>query len=320
MAGDVRLPRAWTIGRGAVGRAALAPVFASGDGRIPSAGGDRRRFREHGSRGRLRSVGVRGAGQRHHRAAHLHAPREQSGAQRAAQAPQGRNPHETFPVLGAGFRAGATWIEASAFSARELTPADSRWVPHAGSPASFAARLRHVLAESLEAQISAEHLRDQGHGEPDAWQASASLAAWGYLHSWCVDGLLDWAANIPHQGGNSNGALVELAVRDPSLRDIFWGRSELNQREEPETRGGGISSPWLFETLDYERVVTASRSAGLQIGFYGEATYVHIPAALVGGVAPDYPFFSAVTLDIGLHLFGMWMLDGGFQRMDHMAL
>src|SRR6185312_4174616 len=43
---------------------------------------------------------------------------------------KGENPHETFPVLGASFRYGATWLEASVFSGKELTPADSRWVPH----------------------------------------------------------------------------------------------------------------------------------------------------------------------------------------------
>jgi hypothetical protein len=27
-----------------------------------------------------------------------------------------------------------------------------------------------------------------------------------------------------------------------------------------------------------------------------------------------------VTLDVGLHLFGMWMLDGAGNRMDNMAM
>jgi hypothetical protein len=58
---------------------------------------------------------------------------------------KGENPHETFPVLGASFRYGATWLEASVFSGKELTPADSRWVPHPAAPESYAARLRHVF-------------------------------------------------------------------------------------------------------------------------------------------------------------------------------
>jgi len=233
---------------------------------------------------------------------------------------KGENPHETFPVLGASFRAGATWIEASTFGARELGPADSRWVPHPAAPESFAARLRHIFAGAVEGQVSAERLRDQGSGEPDQSQVSASLYGWTRLRDWRVDGLADWAINIPKVGGNSNGALIELAARDPLLRNIFWARSEINQREEPASRGGGVSSPWFFETFGAEHVVTSSRHAGLQIGLYGEATYIHIPASLIGGVAPYYPTDSAVTLDVGLHLFGMWMLDGAGRRMDNMAM
>jgi len=233
---------------------------------------------------------------------------------------KGENPHETFPVLGASFRAGGTWIEGSVFSALELTPADSRWVPHAAAPESYAGRLRQTFAGALEGQLSAERLRDQGHGEPDETQISASLYGWRRLDDWRFDGLLDWAINIPTVGANSNGALAELAARDPRLRNIFWARSELNQREEPASRGGGVSSPWLFETLGAEHVVSSSRHVGLQIGFYAEATYIHIPASLVGGIPPYYPTDTAVTLDVGLHLFGMWMLDGAGNRMDNMAM
>jgi len=232
---------------------------------------------------------------------------------------KGENPHETFPVLGAAFRVGTTWIEASVFGDRELTPADSRWVPHPGAPESVAGRVRHIFGEALEGQVSGERLRDQGDGEPDAWQASASLYGWNRWHDWRLDGLLDWAIDVPALGASANGALVELAARDPSLRNIFWGRSEINQREEPASRGGGVSSPWLFETLGAEHVVTSSRHVGLQIGVYGEATYIHIPAALVGAT-PDYPASHAITLDVGLHLFGMWMLDGSLRRMDNMEM
>ena len=228
---------------------------------------------------------------------------------------KGENPHETFPVFGAAFRYGATTIEASIFSAKELTPADSRWVPHPGAPSSYAARVRHVFAGAVEAQFSGERLRDQGNGEPDATQWSASLTVWGSVGGWRLDGLLDWAIDVPEVGANANGALAELALRDASLRDVFWGRSELNQREEPEWRGGIVSSPWLFETFGYERVVAGGHRKGLQVGVYGEGTFIHIPAELLGP-PPYYLSSTAVTLDIGLHLFGMWMLDGSLRRME----
>lgn len=227
---------------------------------------------------------------------------------------KGENPHETFPVLGASFRYGATWLEASVFSGKELTPADTRWAPHVAAPASYAARVRRVLAGAVELQVSGERLRDQGNGEPDATQWSASLTTWGSAGAWRLDGLLDWAIDVPDAGGNANGALAELAARDGDRRDIFWARSEFNQREEPAERGGGVSTPWLFETLGFERVVAGHRQ-GLQIGVYGEGTFVHLPSSLLGP-PPYYPSSTAVTLDVGLHLFGMWMLDGSFNRMD----
>jgi hypothetical protein len=109
-------------------------------------------------------------------------------------------------------------------------------------------------------------------------------------------------------------------VRDAALRDVLWARSEFNQREEPAARGGGVSTPWLFESLGYERVVASRRSTGLQIGIYGEGTFVHIPSSLVGDMPAFYPTSTAVTLDIGLHIFGMWMLDGSFHRMQGMEM
>lgn len=76
-----------------------------------------------------------------------------------------------------------------------------------------------------------------------------------------------------------------------------------------------MSTPWLFETLGYERVVAGGHRHGLQVGLYGEGTFIHIPSSLRGD-APYYPTSTAVTLDIGLHVFGMWMLDGSFHRME----
>ena len=106
---------------------------------------------------------------------------------------KGENPHETFPVLGASLRLHGTWLEASAFSDLELTPQDSRFYPHVAPPESFAARVRQDVGGFLELQLSAERLRDQGHGEPDAYQVSASAYGWGFVHDWRLDMLVDWA-------------------------------------------------------------------------------------------------------------------------------
>jgi hypothetical protein len=77
---------------------------------------------------------------------------------------KGENPHETSPVIGASFRYDLTTIEASIFGAKELTPDDNRMIPHPSAPTSFAARVRRIVADSVEVQISGERLRDQGEG------------------------------------------------------------------------------------------------------------------------------------------------------------
>lgn len=231
---------------------------------------------------------------------------------------KGENPHETFPVLGASLRVGETRLEASAFSALELSPQDSRLYPHVAAPGSFAARVRHTFADLLEVQVSAERLRDQGHGEPDAYQVSASAYGWGEIDGWRVDGLVDWAIDLPDRDPSgekhaAQAALGELAARTPDRRSTAWLRSELNQREESAAIGGGVSSPWFFETLGLERVVAGGAKSGLQAGIFSEATYVSIPSPLRG----FYGAGSAVTVNVGLHLFGMWMLDGDLRRMHH---
>jgi hypothetical protein len=231
---------------------------------------------------------------------------------------KGENPHETFPVIGLSLRLEDTWVEASAFSALELTPQDSRLYPHAAAPASLAARVRHVFGRWVEAQVSAERLRDQGQDEPDAYQVSASVYAWGGVRGWRLDALLDWAVDAPdaEPGGGrhtAQGALAELAARTPNRRQTLWLRSEINQREESPALGGGVSSPWLFETAGFEHVVAGGEASGLQVGVFAEGTYVDIPSSL----RAFYGTGSAVTLNAGLHLFGMWMLDGAFQPMAH---
>ena len=234
---------------------------------------------------------------------------------------KGENPHETFPVIGTSLRVHETWLEMSVFSDLELTPSDSRLYPHVAPPESFAARVRQNLGGWIELQISGERLRNQGHGEPDAYQASASAYGWGELHGYRLDGLLDWAIDVPdaiveHPHQTAQGALAELAVRTPSRRDVMWTRTELNQREESGALGGGVSSPWVFETLGFEHVVLGGTRSGLQVGLFAEGTLASIPGALQGVYGTDV----AVTLNAGLHLFGMWMLDGSLHPMTHHSM
>jgi hypothetical protein len=224
---------------------------------------------------------------------------------------KGENPHETFPVIGASLRRAQTTVEASVFSAGHLGPQDSRFYPHPGAPDSFAARVRHVFARAVEVQISGERLH--GHDEPSAWQASASAYAWGVLRDLRVDALLDWGMDRPDNGPAAHGLLAELAVRSPDRRGITWLRTELNQRFEPPGAPVVVSSPWLFQTLGFEHVAWVSRPSGLQLGLFAEATYGHIPSEL----SANYGRSQAVSLSAGLHLFGMWMLDGSLRRINH---
>jgi hypothetical protein len=231
---------------------------------------------------------------------------------------KGENPHETFPVIGLSLRLDSTWFETSVFSALELTPQDSRFYPHVAAPESAAARVRHVFGHALEAQVSGERLRNQGHGEPDAWQASASAYGWTRVRGWRFDALLDWALDVPDASASgtratAQGALAELATRTPNRRQTLWLRSEVNQREESPALGGFVSSPWLFETLGFEQVVAGGMTSGLQVGLFGEATLISIPASLQAVYGTD----AAVTLNVGVHLFGMWMLDGNLRPMAH---
>ncbi len=231
---------------------------------------------------------------------------------------KGENPHETFPVLGASLRIDETWFEASIFSGYELTPQDSRFYPHVHAPGSIAARVRHVFGGGVEVQTSGERLRDQGNGEPDTWQASASVYGWTRLRGWRLDALLDWAINVPDptargSRATAQGALGELATRTPRLRQTIWLRSEFNQREESPALGGAVSSPWLFETLGFEHVVLGGASSGLQVGLFAEGTLIAIPPSLRGMYGTD----AAGTLNVGVHVFGMWMLDGNLRPMAH---
>jgi hypothetical protein len=226
---------------------------------------------------------------------------------------KGENPHETSPVIGAALRDDATTLEASIFGAQELGPDDSRFYPHPAAPTSFAARVRRVFAGVVELQISGERLRNQGNGAPDAWQASASAYYLNTIGGLRIDALLDWGLDRPDIGPSAQGALAEVAVRSPDRRLVGWLRSEVNQREEPPGAPIEISTPWLFETAGCEYFGWGSRVSGIQLGVFAEATYTHIPESL----ASAYGRTQAVAMNIGLHLFGMWMLDGSLRRMHH---
>jgi len=231
---------------------------------------------------------------------------------------KGENPHETFPVVGTSLRVDSTWFETSIFNGYELTPQDSRLTPHAGPPDSAAARVRHVFGDVLEVQTSGERLRNQGHGQPDAWQASASAYGWAQLRGWRLDGLLDWAIDVPDPDASGNrataqGALAELAARTPARRQTLWLRSEVNQRQESPALGGFVSSPWLFETLGVEQIVVGGTRSGVELGVFGEGTLISIPASLHAVYGTDV----ALTLDVGVHVLGMWMLDGNLRSMSH---
>jgi hypothetical protein len=207
---------------------------------------------------------------------------------------KGENPHETAPVLGATLRWHTTWVEASAFGNRELGPDDSRLRPWPATPRSFAARIRQDLGGWLELQLSGSKLAAQGPGGHASEQLSASAYAVGRWLGWRADALLDWGYD---HHDDAHGVLAELALRSPSSREIVWSRGELNQRDESD---GSVSSPWLAGTLGFEHVLLAPR--GVRLGLFGEATFIHIPDALAASYGRD----SAITLDLGLHLFGMW--------------
>ena len=91
-------------------------------------------------------------------------------------------------------------------------------------------------------------------------------------------------------------------MRPPGGRQILWTRGEVNQRE-----ADAEGTTWAFATAGFEQLVAAPR--GLRIGLFAEATAMHIPDAA------RYGRDSAVTLNAGLHLFGMW--GGHSPRGDH---
>jgi hypothetical protein len=167
--------------------------------------------------------------------------------------------------------------------------------------------------DGLEAQASAERLHDQGSGQPDTTQVSASVYGWTAARGWRLDGLADWAIDIPDGLSTAQGAVGELAARTPDRRTTLWTRTEFNQRQEPPSRNSVVSSPWIFETVGAERVLVGGERSGLQMGFFGEATLAYIPPSLQSMYGTDV----AVTVNVGLHLFGMWMLDGALRPMHH---
>jgi hypothetical protein len=74
-----------------------------------------------------------------------------------------------------------------------------------------------------------------------------------------------------------------------------------------------IDLPWFFETLGFEHVIGGGSKSGAQVGLFGEATLIDIPPSMRG----FYGVADAVTINVGVHVFGMWMLDGDLNRMHH---
>jgi hypothetical protein len=223
---------------------------------------------------------------------------------------KGENPHETLPVVGLTVEYARTALDLSWFNAREPLPDDRRFYPKPRMPKSFAARIRQRIGELVELQVSAARLIDQGE-EEDATQLSASVYG-RWVGPVVIDALLDGAVDLPAHAEEGHGkaaaGLGEIAVRDPSLRDIGWTRLEVNERVEPT---GGVSSPWWFASLGYERTVWVDPASVLSLGLFGELTWVRVPASMVAA----YGDRDGVTATMGLHGALMWM--GGAAAMSH---
>ena len=52
------------------------------------------------------------------------------------------------------------------------------------------------------------------------------------------------------------------------------------------------------------------------MGLFGEGTFISIPESL----RAVYGTEAAVTLNVGVHVLGMWMLDGDLHPMRHGAM
>src|SRR5262249_54962655 len=115
----------------------------------------------------------------------------------------------------------------------------------------------------------------------------------------------------------------ELAARTPTRVATIWTRTEFNQREESLAAPGGgpgnssgiggiVSSPWLFQSFGLERVVAQSAASGLSFGLFGEATFIYLPPAMQSFYGTE----AAFTVNLGVHLFGMWMLGGDLRPMN----
>ena len=68
-----------------------------------------------------------------------------------------------------------------------------------------------------------------------------------------------------------------------------------------------MSSPWFFQTAGYEHVLFVT--SGLQLGLFAEATAIAIPSSLQSFYGHD----AALTVNFGVHLFGMWMSMPGMK-------
>ena len=118
------------------------------------------------------------------------------------------------------------------------------------------------------------------------------------------------------------GPRYVAAHRGYLVRDVGVQRPRTDTAGQPPVPARGGSRVHRFARP--ERVRRASRGPGVrgaaprtpdrrQTGLFAEATFISIPPSL----RAIYGTESAVTLDVGVHVFGMWMLDGRLHPMQH---
>ena len=225
---------------------------------------------------------------------------------------KGENPHETFPVIGASLRYATTALEASVFSAGHLGPGRTA--------ASTRTRARPIRSRRACGTCSRARSSCRFSGERPARSRRAQHLAGQRQRVRVGDAprrAHRRAARLgdgpPRHRSLRAECAREVAVRSPDRRGIYWLRTEVNERFEPLGAPVLLSGPWLFQLLGFEHVAFVSPASGLQLGLFAEATYTHIPSELSAGYGRSH----AVALSAGLHLFGMWMLDGNLRRLNH---
>ena len=227
---------------------------------------------------------------------------------------KGENPHETSPVIGAALRYDVTTIEASIFGAQELTPADSRFYPHPSAPTSFAARVRRDLRRRPRAADLRRAPARSGRRRPDAWQASASATS-----GWLI------GATAPRRaarlGPGSTRRRADRAGRAGGGGAPF-GRSprrRLDARRGQPARGAARRArrgQLAVAVRDRRRSNTSAGDRARRACSSASSRRRPTRAFPTRWRRPTDARRRS-SLNVGLHLFGMWMLDCGLRPMHH---